>query len=49
MDNYKPDVKIEEDRTSVEQGEESEFLDIVLETSIMKEAFQFMLEKGQWT
>ena len=48
MDNYKPDVKIVEDRTEVERLEESIFLDIVLETEVMKAAYQFMTEKGQF-
>jgi hypothetical protein len=46
MDNYKPDVKIVEDRNVEEREEESIFLDIVMETEVMKAAYQFMTEKG---
>ena len=46
MDNYKADVKIVEDRTATERDEESQFLDILLETEVMKAAYQFMTEKG---
>ena len=47
MDNYKPDVKIVEDRTAFERDEESRFLDLVLETPVMQKAYSFMIEKGQ--
>ena len=48
MDNYKADVKIVEDRTATERDEESQFLDILLETEVMKAAYQFMTEKGNF-
>ena len=46
MDNYKPDVKIVEDRTAFERAEESRFLDLVLETPVMQTAYKFMVDKG---
>ena len=46
MDNYKSDAKVVEDHTEAEKAEESKFLDLILETDVMQEAFKFMVEKG---
>ena len=46
VDNYYSNVKIMEDNTYEEQLEESYFLSKVMETRVMKKAYQFCLDKG---
>ena len=46
LDNYDPDVKHQEDRTSAEKAEEDEFLSKVMETRVMKKAYEFCLDNG---
>ena len=46
VDNYDSDVKHKEDHTSEEQLEEDAFLSLVMETRVMKKAYQFCLDKG---
>lgn len=45
-DNYIADSSFVESVTSTERQEESEFLDKVLETTVMKEAMEFLSDKG---
>lgn len=45
-DNYVPDVRVEEDHTSQEQDEEDQFLDAVLATPVMQQAYTFLNTKG---
>ena len=46
MDNYYSNVRIEEDKTNEEQLEENYFLSKVMETRVMKKAYQFCYDKG---
>ena len=46
LDNYDSDVKHKEDHTSEEQLEEDAFLSLVMETRVMKKAYEFCSDKG---
>ena len=46
QDNYDPDVRHQEDHTTEEQGEEDAFLSLVMETRVMKKAYEFLSDKG---
>jgi len=46
LDNYDSDVKHKEDHTSEEQLEEDAFLSLVMETRVMKKAYEFCFDKG---
>ena len=46
LDNYSPDVRDQEDHTKEEQAEEDEFLSKVMETRVMKKAYEFCHDKG---
>ena len=46
VDNYDSDVKHKEDHTSEEQLEEDAFLSLVMETRVMKKAYEFCFDKG---
>ena len=46
VDNYDSDVKHKEDHTSEEQLEEDAFLSLVMETRVMKKAYEFCSDKG---
>ena len=41
LDNYDSDVRNPEDHTSSEQAEEDDFLSKVMETRVMKKAYEF--------
>merc|ERR1712109_304999 len=45
MDNYIPDVRQSEDHSTEEQMEEDMFLDAVVDTVIMKQAIEFLIQK----
>ena len=47
LDNYDSDVKHPEDHTSQEQAEEQDFLSKVMETRVMKKAYEFCSDKGK--
>ena len=49
LDNYDPNVKNSEDNTRAERQEEEEFLTSVMETKVMKRAYQFLVEYGKFT
>merc|ERR1711962_1858285 len=46
MDNYITDVRQSEDHTAEEQMEEEVFLDVIVETAIMKKAIEFLIQKN---
>ena len=46
LDNYSPDVRDQEDHTNEETAEEDEFLSKVMETRVMKKAYEFCHDKG---
>ncbi|XP_012149090.2 uncharacterized protein LOC100876592 [Megachile rotundata] len=46
LDNYELDVKTKETVTAEERKEESELLDKILETDVMKATMKFLAEKG---
>ena len=46
LDNYSPDVRDQEDHTNEEKAEEDEFLSKVMETRVMKKAYEFCHDKG---
>ena len=48
LDNYNTDVRSPEDHTSSEQAEENEFLSKVMETRVMKKAYEFCSDKGTY-
>jgi len=45
LDNYVPDVRIQEDHTPEEQAEEDEFLNEIMKSAIMSEAVEFLIGK----
>ncbi|XP_053598375.1 endoribonuclease CG2145-like isoform X1 [Microplitis demolitor] len=45
-DNYDLDIKVKEVVTSEERKEESDFIDAILETDVMKTTMKFLAEKG---
>lgn len=47
-DNYIADPTFVESVTAAERQEESEFLDKVLDTTVMKEAMEFLSDKGKY-
>ena len=48
LDNYDTDVRNPEDHTSAEQVEEDAFLSKVMETRVMKKAYEFCSDKGRY-
>ena len=48
-DNYDPYVNVAEDHTEQEHQEELDFLQTVLDTDIMRAAYEFLVEKGAFT
>jgi hypothetical protein len=48
LDNYDTDVRTPEDHTSAEQAEEDAFLSKVMETRVMKKAYEFCLDNGRY-
>ena len=45
-DNYVADVSVNEVVTDEERREDDAFLDAVMDTSVMKQAHQFLVSKG---
>ncbi|KAK7078743.1 hypothetical protein SK128_001847 [Halocaridina rubra] len=49
LDNYEANAAVQEDRTSVEQSEEDNFLNALMRTEVMKELERYLKEKGYLT
>jgi hypothetical protein len=47
LDNYKLETRQQEELTATELKEESDFLDSVLKTDVMKIASEFLIEEGK--
>jgi poly(U)-specific endoribonuclease len=47
LDNYKLETRQQEELTATELNEESDFLEAILKTDVMKIASEFLIEEGK--